>query len=410
MADRLGAAQDGGVRVHHRRERAAGDELVADRRAERVGHVLVDHLPRALALPVVVLLALLLRAQRRVALHEREAVGVVGADRQRLGLAGVDGVGLAVDVEVEARDEEVLVERGVGALVDERAVRRLLPLGEVRGDHDPGRADLALDVAVLVEAPVDEVLVVRHGDVEGQDEPARAAHLRAVLGVDVLPQDGVVLLVDADRVRDPVGLAARVVHDRVEVGDLAEAVAAELERGGHEPEPPLADVEGGAAVVVGGGVAVGDDHLRERQPVRDRAAVVADRVQDHPLAVVEADAQRPLLPLQPVAVEREGDALGLGDLERLEVGALLLAGHEVRDVLAHRGRLVDAVDVLDLEQLHAVEVDDEVQPGDRVGVRARALLAAVPDVGPADAPAAVGLGDEVGAVGPGVDQARGPCR
>ena len=45
-----------------------------------------------------------------------------------------------------------------------------------------------------------------------------------------------------------------------------------------------------------------------------------------------------------------------------------------------------------------------MQPGDRVGVRARALLAAVPDVGPADAAAAVGLGDEVGAVGPGVDQ------
>ena len=76
-------------------------------------------------MPVVVLPALLLGAQRRVALHEREAVRVVGAERQRLGLARVDRVGLAVDVEVEAGDEEVLVERGVGALVDERAVRRL---------------------------------------------------------------------------------------------------------------------------------------------------------------------------------------------------------------------------------------------------------------------------------------------
>ena len=136
----------------------------------------------------------------------------------------------------------------------------------------PVRADLALDVAVLVEAPVDEVLVVRDGDVEGEHEPARPAHLGSDLGVDVLPEDGVVLLVDADRLRDPVGLAARVVHDRVEVGDLAEAVAAELERRGHEPEPPLADVERGAAVVVGGGIAVGDDHLGEREPVGDRPA------------------------------------------------------------------------------------------------------------------------------------------
>ena len=79
-------------------------------------------------------------------------------------------------------------------------------------------------------------------------------------------------------------------------------------------------------------------------------------------------------------------------------------GNEVGDVLAHRARLVDAVDVLDLEQLHAVEVDDEVQAGDRVGVRARPVLAAVPDVRPADAPAAVGLRHEVRAVRPGVDQ------
>ena len=404
VGDGLRAAQHRRVRVHHRREGAARDELVADRRPERVGHVVVDDLPRALALPVVVLDALLLGAQRRVALHQREAVRVVGADRERLGLGGIDRVGLAVDVEVEPGDEEVLVERGVGPVVDERAVGRLVPLGEVRRDHDPGGADLALDVAVLVEAPVDEVLVVRHGDVEGEDEPARAADLRPVLRVDVLPEDGVVLLVDADRVRDPVGLAAGVVHDRVEVGDLAEAVAAELQRRGHEPEAPLADVERGAAVVVGGRVAVGDDHLREREAVGDRAAVVADRVQDHPLAVVEADAQRPLLPVQRVAVEREGDALGLDDLERLEVLAQPLAGHEVGDVLAHRGGLVDALLVLDLEQLHAVEVDHEVQPGDRVGVRARALLAAVPDVRPADAAAAVGLRDEVRAVGPGVDQ------
>ena len=97
-------------------------------------------------------------------------------------------------------------------------------------------------------------------------------------------------------------------------------------------------------------------------------------------------------------------ALRLADLERRDVLAQPQPGHEVRHVLAHRRGLVDAVDVLDLEQLHPVEVDDEVQPGDRVGVRARPVLAAVPDVGPADPAAAVLLGDEVRAVGPGVDQ------
>ncbi len=120
--------------------------------------------------------------------------------------------------------------------------------------------------------------------------------------------------------------------------------------------------------------------------------------------MVEADPQRPLLPAQLVAVERERDALGLGDLERLDVLAQAQVGHQVRHVLAHRPRLVDAVRVLDLQQLHAVEIDDEVQAGDGVGVRARAGLAAVPDVGPADAPAAVRLRHEVRAVRPRVDQ------
>ena len=92
------------------------------------------------------------------------------------------------------------------------------------------------------------------------------------------------------------------------------------------------------------------------------------------------------------------------DVERPDVLAQPLAPHEARDVLAHRGRLVDAVRVLDLEQLHPVEVDDEVQARDRVRVRARAGLLAVPDVGPAHPAAAMLLRNQVRAVGPGVDQ------
>jgi hypothetical protein len=253
VADRLGAAHDRRGRVHHRREGGAEDELVADRRAEAVGDAVVDDLPGALRAPLVVLPAFSFGAQRGAVLHEREAVLVCRADRERFGLGHVDGVGLAVDVEVEPGDEEVLVERRVGALVDQRAVGRPGALGEVGGDHDPGRPHVALDVAVLVEAPVDEVLVVGDRHVEGDDEPSCTAGLGAGLGVDVLPEDGVVLLVDADRVADRVRLALGVVHDGVEVGDLAEAVATQLERGGHEAETRLADVEGRAAVVVGRG-------------------------------------------------------------------------------------------------------------------------------------------------------------
>ena len=143
---------------------------------------------------------------------------------------------------------------------------------EGAGHHDPGGPHLALDRAVLVEAPVDEVLVVGHGGVEGDDHPPRPADLRAGLLVDVLPQHAVVLLVQADGVRDRVRLGPAVVQDGVDVGDVAQAVAPELQRRRHEAQAPLADVEGGPAVVVGARVAVGDDHLGEGQPVRDRAA------------------------------------------------------------------------------------------------------------------------------------------
>src|SRR5215212_1119554 len=138
----------------------------------------------------------------------------------------------------------------VGPLVHERTVGRLLAL-EVRGHHDAGGANLALDVPVLIEAPVHQVLVVRDGRVEGDDEAARAAYFGACYLVHVLPQDSVVFLVDADGVLYDVRLALRVVEGGVEVRDLPEAVAPELQRGRHEPEAPFSDVEGGAAVVVG---------------------------------------------------------------------------------------------------------------------------------------------------------------
>jgi hypothetical protein len=107
-------------------------------------------------------------------LHEREAVGVVRPERQGLGVDHVHGVVRAVDVEVEPRDDEVLVVRRVRAALDERAKRRLA-VGERGGDHDPGRPHLTLDVAVLVEAPVDEVLVVGHEVLE--QRTARSAQV-----------------------------------------------------------------------------------------------------------------------------------------------------------------------------------------------------------------------------------------
>ena len=206
----------------------------------------------------------------------------------------------------------------VGAFINKGAVWVRLSRSHRRGHHDAGGPYLALDVAVLVQPPVDEVLVVGDGHVRGHGEPAHPSHLGADVVIDVLPQHRVVFLMDTDGVR----LTLAVVQHRIEVADLAKTVAAKLQRSGHEAKAPFADVEGGAPVVVHGGVAVGHDHLSKRYPVCHRAfplaIAVSDGVKSHPLAVVEADAQRPVLPSQQVAVERERRSVGLLDVQRLE--------------------------------------------------------------------------------------------
>ena len=212
---------------------------------------------------------------------------------------------------------------------------------------------------------------------------------------------------DADGVLDGVGFALGVAEHGVEVPDLAEAIAAELQRRGHVPESPLAHVERRAPVVLGARVAVGHDHLRERHPVRHRphapAVLVTDGVEHQPLAVVEAHPHRPLLPPDLVSVEHEGRSLGLGDLQRLR---LFAHGHRhvLGKVLAHYVRLLHPEGVLYLQKLHPVEVYDELEAVYRVGVGVGVFVIPVPDVRPADPHAPVPVCDERAPVSPDVEE------
>ena len=78
------------------------------------------------------------------------------------------------------------------------------------------------------------------------------------------------------------------------------------------PEVELADVE--RRLVEAVGIRVGNDHLGDRRAVEDRTdravVLVADVVEDEPLAAVEADAQVPLLPAHRVALDREARPSG----------------------------------------------------------------------------------------------------
>ena len=358
--------------IHQRRERRTRYQLVTHLGAVPVELVRVDHLPTALGVPVEIAGTAGLGRDRGGPGDQSQAVGVVLRHRwcDRVDLD--DRVRRPVDVEIQSCHQEMLVERRVSAVVDDGAIRwRRLAL-RVRGrDHDPGRTHLALDVAVLVEPPVDEVLVVRDGHVAGDNHSPLAAHLGAGHQIDVLPEHRVVFFVQTDGVLDLVRRTCGVVQHRVDVADLAEAVAPQFQRGGHETEPPLADVESGTAVMIERGVAVGDHHLGQRHPVGDvtphAVIIIGDLIDHRTLAIVEAQAHRPVLPTQFGALDGERRAVGLGDVQRLEIGALLTRPRS-RHVFAVHRRHSDVELILDLEEFEGVHVDDELQSGNGVGV------------------------------------------
>ena len=183
----------------------------------------------------------------------------------------------------------------------------------------------------------------------------------------MLPQDAEIFLVDADGVGDGAGLASVVGDGGVQVGDLAQAVAAELERVGPLADQVLAGVEVGLPVPELR-VAVGHDHLRDRGPVEHRAVVQADLVQGQALAGVEADPHRPVLPAQRKPVQGEARSLRLGDLDRLERGPVRAADGLVVVVAGLQGdrelELVGDLEDLLLDQVHVSgHAVDRMRPG-----------------------------------------------
>ena len=143
--------------------------------------------------------------------------------------------------------------------------------------------------------------------------------------------------------------------------------------------------------------------------MRDRAAaavVVADRVQHQPLAVVEADAAatssatRSALPSS-VNETPSGWVISSG----LRSSRSRWPGTRRGHVLAHRRAARRRGACPRSRAAPSVEVDDEVQPGDRVRVRVGALLGCGTRRRPSRAGGrGSGSGTQVRAVGPDVDQ------
>ena len=103
-------------------------------------------------------------------------------------------------------------------------------------------------------------------------------------------------------------------------------------------------------------------------------------MEQQPLARAEPDAQRPLLPLDLVALHREARALGLGDFQGLEIGARLLV--ILACPVAGLGRQRHRTIVFQPDELLAVEVDDSDEILDGPGVAVITGLRADPAEGP----------------------------
>ena len=108
----------------------------------------------------------------------------------------VHGIVLSVHGHVQSCIEYVLVIRSVQLRRDLCAVHRFFARHQRHGIRYASQLDLKLKAAVLVEVPVERILVVANCGDEGNDKASGATDLN-LLGapISVLPQDAVVLLV-----------------------------------------------------------------------------------------------------------------------------------------------------------------------------------------------------------------------
>ena len=312
-------------------------------------------------------------------------------------------IAIAIDRHVEAVAEHMLVHMRLDARRHQRAMGRGAANGNGGGEGNARGLHLDPDRAVLVEVPEEAVDVVSDGRDRGNHQPAGALH-RHLTGrrVGILPQRAEILLMHADGVADQLRLAVPVMAPGIEIVDVTEAIAAEREGIEQLPDAVFAGVEGVAARVAAGRVAIGHDHLRHRRAVHDGAepalVFITDLMEDQTIADVEAHPDLPFLPAHQMALDREAWAFGLHDLERLQVGAGLLL-----DDRRAFGRQRNDAEVIEAQQLHVAQVDDRVEIGDRprIGIVARGVAHPAMAVGEA---LALLLGNPEMPRRPGLDQ------
>src|SRR5262245_49337193 len=204
----------------------------------------------------------------------------------------------------------------------ERPMARRLADAATADQGNARRLHLDADGSVLVEVPEEAIDIIADGRGGRHYQPARAPHRHLLAGkIAEFPEDAEILLMNADGVGDEPRPAEPVMAPDIDIADVTEAVAAELQRIEELADAIFAGVEGIPAVVGAGRVAIGHDHLGQRCTVHDRpqaaGILITDGMKREPFADVEAEPQLPFLPAELIALQREARALRLGDCERL---------------------------------------------------------------------------------------------
>ena len=272
----------------HRRDAMHRHDAIARRATDRVLLMRIADVPGPRQRVIGVALGVVLGLKKRRLRTEGVADRIVRTNRDRLGLNLAHRVVRAIDVEVEAEAEEVLMVRTRKASVDHARPLQHLAVRVRHRRDDAVELHFELDVAIEAKVPPKRVVVVADCRHRVDDEASRAPALNIARGmVGVLPEQTEILFVQTDRIRQLDDLTMAIREVRVEVRNVADAVAAQDERVRAGAEAVLAGVEVVAPVVHRVRSAVRDNQLGTRGAVHDATSLEAHVVQNQAFLRVE---------------------------------------------------------------------------------------------------------------------------
>ena len=186
----------------------------------------------------------------------------------------------------------------------------------------------------------------------------------------MLPENPVVFLMNADGIRNGQRAPAAIAQVRVQVRDVAQAVAPQLQAVGAHPHAVFAHVERILARLRGARIAVRHHHLCKRAAVQNAAIspaiAVTNMVDRQSLAPVKADEELPILPAHLTAFQRKACAFRLPDRERLNTRSQ--STHTVRGVVARLRRQRPFAIFFDANHLHRVQIHHRPDAFDRTRI------------------------------------------